>query len=432
MQLQKYESTGANMINHYKDLLLNIFFIFFPLVFYPYILKIRSGIPIHRLALYILLSVTLISIMSFPLNINGLVYDFRSIPLTIGFLYGGTQVSILLYFTLVIYRCILGSPNNLIYAVSLLSAFAVIFLYLRKFQFSKLYHKVINSVIICTLIKIITFTVYLALTHNLPLLFKDPLATVETYLLQGLLAGICVYLLESLNKYFLIEEEVIKSEKIKIVSDIAASVAHEIRNPLTSVRGFIQLLGSDNLSKEKRDYYQQICLEELDRAQHIISDYLSIAKPDPEHIEKIDIGEEVNYVSNILQTYANFNNVQINIEQPESLPYHTIGDRYKLRQALINIGKNAIEAMPDGGILQFGIRKANNSSVLTISDTGIGMTAQQINRLGTPYYSTKEKGTGLGTMVSLSIIKKMNGKVEIKSEVGKGTEYTITFPEPES
>jgi two-component system sporulation sensor kinase B len=116
------------------------------------------------------------------------------------------------------------------------------------------------------------------------------------------------------------------------------------------------------------------------------------------------------------------------VDLSEDSPLHLEGDRYKFRQALINIGKNAIEAMDDGGILEIKANKVNDHIVMVISDNGIGMTSEQIKRLGIPYYSTKEKGTGLGTMVSFGIIKKMNGKIEIKSELGKGTEYKIIFP----
>jgi two-component system sporulation sensor kinase B len=95
---------------------------------------------------------------------------------------------------------------------------------------------------------------------------------------------------------------------------------------------------------------------------------------------------------------------------------------------LINIGKNAIESMKDGGTLSVDASKQQKSVVISFADTGVGMTAEQIARLGTPYYSTKEKGTGLGTMVSFSIIKKMRGTIRIQSKVGKGTKCLLSFP----
>jgi two-component system sporulation sensor kinase B len=416
------------MLSYFKDFIVNIFFIFSPLVFYPYIHRTKSNILLYRFLLYILFSFALIATMSFPISLNGLIYDFRSIPLAIGSLYGGIPILLLLYVTLLLYRHCMGSPNEWIYAISLIPSLIIVIFSLRHYHSLKLYQKIILSVILCSVIKLITFSIYLSSTQQLELLFNKPTITLETYILQGCIVGLCVYLIEFLNKHFHMQEEVINSEKMKIVSDIAASVAHEIRNPLTAVRGFIQLLGSETIDKDKKNYYQKICLEELDRAQLIITDYLSLAKPDPEIIESINVNDEIGYLKNILLTYANYNNIQIIVDLSEDSPLLVVGDRYKFRQALINIGKNAIEAMNNGGILEIKTNQINDQIVMVISDNGIGMTSEQIKRLGIPYYSTKEKGTGLGTMVSFGIIKKMNGKIEIKSELGKGTEYKIIFP----
>lgn len=367
--------------------------------------------------------------MSFPVKVNEITYDFRSVPLAIASLYGGPVVSILLYVTLLIYRFLLGNPNNALYALSILPSFVFVLLLYKNYPYQKLYQKIAVAILLCTAIKLTTFSTYFFITQgSLQQVMQQPLATLNTYILQAVIIGVCVYAIEFLQSYFYMQEEVIKSEKTKIVSDMAASVAHEIRNPLTTVRGFIQLLAADDVDKQKKQFYQRICLEELDRAQLIISDYLSLAKPDPESMEIICVHEEITYLSNLLITFANYNNIQIQKALPEDQALQIIGDRYKFRQALINIGKNAIEALRDGGTLEIKASKKNDHIIINLNDTGIGMTAEQIKRLGTPYYSTKEKGTGLGTMVSFGIIKKMNGKIEITSEPGKGTEYKLIFP----
>jgi two-component system sporulation sensor kinase B len=261
------------------------------------------------------------------------------------------------------------------------------------------------------------------------MLADNVIKTIQTYMIQGIFIGVCVYFMEILIKYFYMQDEIHKSERIKMVSEMAASVAHEIRNPLTTVRGFIQLLASENVKSTEKEFYQKISLEELSRADQIISNYLSLAKAGNESIQLLNVAEEINYLENVLSTYANYNNIQIrtNHSDPNGL-YYITGDKNKFRQALINIGKNAIEAMQNGGSLEIRMYELGERIFISIKDNGIGMTPEQINRLGTPYYSTKEKGTGLGTMVTFSIIKKMNGKIEIKSEKGKGTEYIISFP----
>jgi two-component system, sporulation sensor kinase B len=416
------------MISVFKDFLLNISIIFSPLLFYPYIQKTKGNTILYRMLLFLIFSFALVITMSVPVTLNGLSYDFRSILLAIGSLYGGTFVSIGLFLVVPLCRYLLGGPNVWLYALGILPAFVMTVYAFKWYSSLTVNRKIMAAMLVCTFIKGFTITIYLSLTQKLELLLDKPLPTIETYLLQALIVGICVYMIEFLNKYFHMQEEVFKSEKIKIVSEMAASVAHEIRNPLTTVRGFIQLFAIDNLDKQRKDYYQKICLEELDRAQLIITDYLSLAKPDPESIEVINMNDEIVYLSNVLLTYATYNNIQVDGIVSEEDPLSIVGDRYKFRQALVNIGKNAIEAMSNGGILEIKAYRLKDQVVISISDTGLGMTAAQIRRLGTPYYSTKEKGTGLGTMVSFGIIKKMSGKIDIHSELGKGTTYTITFP----
>lgn len=421
-----------SMDNELKDFILNILLIFSPLVFYPYLHKLKKKLRIYRFLLYIIFSLALITAMSFPVNINGVIYDFRSVPLAVGILYGGTIVGCALFLTAVTFRYFMDYPNTLLYTLSLFSSLVVVAVICYKFSsVITVYKKVALSVVLCIIIKLITFVIYLSATQQLKLLFDKPVDTLKTYLLQGLIVAICVYVIEFLNRYYNMKEELIKIEKVNIVSHITASVAHEIRNPLTTVRGFIQLSGKENLEHEKRNYYLKLCLEELDRAQEIITDFLILAKPEPETIERININEEIHYISNVLNSYANLSNIQIkNLLFEENLPIIS-GDRSKLRQALINICKNAFEGMPNGGLLEIKVDKLNENVIILVRDTGIGMTNEQIQRLGTPYYSLKEKGTGLGTMVSFNIIKGMKGKIEVKSVLGQGTVFNLIFPSVE-
>lgn len=412
-----------------KDFIINILFIFSPLVFYPYVHRFRGDNPrLFRFLMFVLVAVSLVTTMTFPIDANGLSYDMRSIALTLGILYCGPWWGGLLFLTAVGYRHLMDYPNTLEYAISLAPSFFFVLLLFRVLGTFTTMRKALLSVVASTMIKVITLTLYLLTEGRLSAMYENPGSTLVVYAIQGIIMACTVYLIEFLTRHYQLQEEVLRSEKAAIVSNMAASVAHEIRNPLTAVRGFIQLLGSDSIAPDKKHYYRNICLEELDRAQQIISDYLSLAGPGLESIERIEINEELHYVANVLQTLAHLNNAEIVREpHPSPSPYIS-GDRSKFRQALINICKNAIEAMPNGGELFLKACSANGRVTLTIADNGAGMTAEQVQRLGTPYFSTKDKGTGLGTMVSFNIIRKMNGRIDVRSAPGKGTTFELEFP----
>ncbi|UVI32011.1 ATP-binding protein [Paenibacillus spongiae] len=418
------------MVAIYKDFTLNFFYIFFiPAVFFVLIRQFRDRKRLYQLSICAVFAVSLVSSMSVPVSINGLIYDFRAIPLTLGSLYGGVPVSIVLYLILIIYRHIMGNVNQLEYIISILPTMMIVSWIITKYAVLSIGQKVLAAIAAYFTIRMLTLASYLFLTDDIEFFLNPHFPwTLALIVLQSLLTGAFAYLLEFMERLLRFQEEIRKAEKLKLVTGIAASVAHEVRNPLTTVRGFIQLLGKEGLSQRNRIYYQQICLEELDRAQQIISDYLTLAKPDPERIEPIHILAEIQYVANVLSSYANMQNVRIEIDMERCVQdIQIVGDQSKFRQALINLCKNSIEAMPEGGTLTLATGLYKINPVISIKDTGIGMTKEQLNRLGTPFYSTKEKGTGLGTMVAFSILRTMAGEIETTSELGKGTACTIIF-----
>lgn len=234
-----------------------------------------------------------------------------------------------------------------------------------------------------------------------------------------------MYLTEYLNENALLRTEMQKSEKLNIVSELAASVAHEVRNPLTVVRGFIQLLESTEDVKNKD--YMRLVLAELDRAEQIISDYLNLARPQIEKKEHICLSAQLIEMTTLMSSFAAMQGVYLQVEISESL--YTIGDKTKLKQAIMNVVKNGIEAIQGNkGYLKVTAIQKDEKIVIRVKDSGVGMTKEQLARLGQPYYSLKEKGTGLGLMVTFSILQAHNGILEYKSESGKGTEAIIILP----
>ncbi|MES9685595.1 sporulation kinase [Bacillus sp. AFS001701] len=238
-----------------------------------------------------------------------------------------------------------------------------------------------------------------------------------------------VYLREFLFENAEIRVQMQKSEKLNMVSELAASVAHEVRNPLTVVRGFIQLI--ENQESGTNREYMKLVLAELDRAENIISDYLNLARPQIEEKKIINMTEQLNEVTTLMSSYASLQGAFLQVNVNEEM--YTVGDRAKLKQAIINVLKNGVEAIKDtkGYIkIEANIEKVRDREYIRIvvKDNGVGMSKAQLDRLGQPFYSLKEKGTGLGLMVTFSIIEAHKGTIEYLSEEGKGTEVHIVLP----
>ncbi|MCQ4086620.1 ATP-binding protein [Saccharibacillus sp. JS10] len=219
--------------------------------------------------------------------------------------------------------------------------------------------------------------------------------------------------------------ELQRAEKIEIISDLAASVAHEVRNPLQVTRGFLQLLGERSASSDKK--YIDMALDELDRASDIITDFLTFAKPGTENIKTLSISEEFRHIEGVLTPLASIHHGQLLLDMSADL--YVKGNSSKFKQALINIIKNSIEALEDEGKIHIVAKRENGEIVIVISDNGIGMKPEELKRLGEPYFSNKTKGTGLGLMVTFRIIESMQGTLTFSSEKGAGTQATIRLPE---
>nr|WP_316046707.1 ATP-binding protein [Planococcus glaciei] len=263
-------------------------------------------------------------------------------------------------------------------------------------------------------------------------LFGDPIHDlIDIWLLlmlnQGAITALAALLIEHILRQEYMLNSLMKHEKLETVSHFAASVSHELRNPLQSVKGFLQLMQEQEYSREKRLEFQGTMLEEIEAADQLINDYLLFAKPVQKQLEVLKVESEVEQVLKVMKPYAHWGKVEIRLAE-----FHgsakILADKQKLHQALINIIRNGIEAMPDGGTLDIAIKERKNEVSIKVKDAGNGMTKEEIQRLGEPYFSTKSKGTGLGMMVTYSIIRQMGGEIQVSSEKGKGTSFTLSFP----
>ncbi|WP_227937465.1 PAS domain-containing sensor histidine kinase [Alkalihalobacillus deserti] len=219
------------------------------------------------------------------------------------------------------------------------------------------------------------------------------------------------------------EERLRKTEKLSVVGELAASVAHEIRNPLTSIKGFIQFMQSND---DKNGSYYKIMLDELERINQISSELLALGKPREIQFESCDINEIFTSVMWLLESQANLYSVEIDYISDKNLPLIDC-EPNQLKQLFINIIKNSIEANSKKITVQIGTNEANQLQI-TIQDDGTGIDNERIERLGEPFYSSKEKGTGLGLTVSYKIIQSHRGHIQFNSDLNNGTRVTILLP----
>ncbi|MCI3922827.1 HAMP domain-containing histidine kinase [Paenibacillus sp. TRM 82003] len=218
--------------------------------------------------------------------------------------------------------------------------------------------------------------------------------------------------------------ELQKTERMRLISELAASIAHEIRNPLQVTRGFLQLL-SRHATKQTENQYA-MAIEELDRASDIISDFLTVAKPQQETIVEMDIKQQLKGIESIMGPLITMHGGELRVSAADRLIM--MGNVSKFKQAIINMLKNSIESCQDQGRVEVEAHAEGDTIVIRIADNGIGMEPDQIAKLGEPYFSTKTKGTGLGLMVTFRIVEMMQGTLEFRSEIGKGTEAVLRFP----
>ncbi|WP_449539664.1 ATP-binding protein [Ferdinandcohnia sp. Marseille-Q9671] len=349
-------------------------------------------------------------------------YDLRYLPVLIGGLYLG--IGPFLSIAVIIMRGIFGLDPGF-YATALLY-FPLSILLWKMYPW---FWKQSSNKRVCIAVSL-TFIISVLTACGMQFFTppSDPFDAWFAYLVVppvGL--GILSYLIEFIRKNIQLRLTVVKTEKLQAVEQMGAAISHEIRNPLTAASGFVQLLMTSNLPRHKQKEYLSIIKEELGSAERVIQDYLTFSKPALETVEELQVKRELQQVISILKPTANQYSVKINTSF--ALIGSIDGDRQKFHQCFINVIKNAIEAMPRGGELFVETGYDRSNVTIVIRDTGIGMSKEQIERLGEPYYSTKgSKGTGLGMMVVYSIVKAMNGAVRVKSTIGEGTEFTFEFP----
>ncbi|MFD1360467.1 ATP-binding protein [Lentibacillus salinarum] len=220
------------------------------------------------------------------------------------------------------------------------------------------------------------------------------------------------------------EEMMIRSEKMSVAGQLAAGIAHEIRNPLTSLKGFLQLLQA---GVNKEDEFYKIMVDEIEKMENITSELLFISKPMTDHKVVENLSEMIKDVVTLLKPQADLKN--INIQQKQDTTQVVNCDRSQIKQVFTNLFKNAVEAMDEPGFINVNTRLHKDEIEIDISDEGPGIPEDVIHKLGEPFFTTKQNGTGLGLMISRQILERHGGRLDILQNEDKGSTFRVILPQ---
>lgn len=235
------------------------------------------------------------------------------------------------------------------------------------------------------------------------------------------LGGIGIY--EDITEKKQLEKEMVKLDKLALVGQMAAGISHEVRNPMTTVRGFLQIMESKEFDSQKKGYYE-LMISELDRANSIIKEFLALAKNKSVELTVLDINTILNDLLPLMSEDAKRQEKSL-IMNKNLIPKLYLDSR-EIRQLVLNLVRNGLEAMPAGKDLVISTFEENGEVVLSIEDEGNGIPPEIFEKLGTPFLTTKDAGTGLGLAVCYSIANRHNAKIDIKTG-SSGTKLLVRF-----
>jgi signal transduction histidine kinase len=255
---------------------------------------------------------------------------------------------------------------------------------------------------------------------------------------------------EIAEENILLKEEITKSDQLKMMSTLASGVAHEVKNPLTAIKTFAEFLPQKLNDKEFLTKFARIVGKEVERIDELVHDLMNFAKPSPLKLEPVGLNKYLNDILDILNSSFLKNKITVERNLAATADMTIRLDQKQFKQALLNILLNAVDAMGTGGTLSIGSRveglgarkpSSNHTLdprpdtltipytlIITIADTGPGISPQDLKHIFDPFFTKKDHGTGLGLPITKGIIEQHRGKLTIKSKDGAGTEARIELP----
>ena len=225
------------------------------------------------------------------------------------------------------------------------------------------------------------------------------------------------------------QQEIVHAEKLTTIGEVTAIVAHEIRNPLSTIGGFARAISRQPDKKDTTQRNARIIIEEVERLEQILQSLLDFTKPSKPDLVLHNIEPIITSISNMIRQEAEAGGVELDIQVEEDLPEVHVDER-QLHQVMLNLTKNALEAMPDGGRLQIGARKIAETVEVYVSDTGEGIPEEHLEQIFDTFFTTKRTGTGLGLSLTRKIVQEHGGELHVSSQPSEGTTLVIALPLP--
>lgn len=418
-----------------RNLLLHLFIITFPVhVYQVYMTTKHFKIPCTRrnkIVAGMLCGLSGVLCIHYPILLfaGEFRWDLRMIALMLAFFYGRGYGGWICFIMMSGYRFLLGG-DAMAYGIAVHVVVSLACWWLGNNFLEQSRRCKVGLVIGSTMFSLVTKTIAMLIYfENFRLISQtefseDVVLLGYVFALQIACAILMMLWLDQIIESQLFRERLERTAQIQLLSEMAASVAHEVRNPLQVTRGFLQmsLRKSDGATRP----YLQTALEELDRAASIITEYLAFAKPQLDEIIRIDVTNQLDHIHGMMQPMAFMDGVDLHMQCDGGM--YLQGDPGKFTQIVMNLIKNSIEASHGKGTVFVHAFMSGSELLIRIKDEGEGMTEEEVRQLGIPFYSTKTKGTGLGLMVTFRLVEMMNGKLTFESKKGAGTEAVLRFP----
>lgn len=236
-----------------------------------------------------------------------------------------------------------------------------------------------------------------------------------------------IVVFQDLTRFKKLEREIKQKEKWAAIGELSSNIAHEIRNPLASLKGSIEMLKEDSVPRNYKEKLMEIALKEMDRLNRIITDFLTYSRPSPPEFKKFDLNNLLDETVELLKNACQ-NKTRVVLKKDHAGAAEVDADPQKMRQVFWNLGINAIEALPDGGEIIISTKDRDGFVEVAFQDFGTGIAEKDVEKIFYPFFTTKEQGTGLGLSIAYRIMEEHNGTINVKSISGIGTTFEIILP----